>query len=316
MSSPYLNCTLDMYQLPLKEGVQMQDNKNSENIYPPFKKQDISPPGLEKDLDPRPMFENTEYIGSDKLKDKIALITGGDSGIGRSIAVLFAREGAKVVAFTYLEAEEEDAKMTVDYIEAEGAQAIKIKTDFSNDNFSKQVIKEVIDQAGQIDVLINNAAYQNHLEDIDELNFSQFSHTFEVNIFSYFKMVKAALPHMKEGACIINTGSILGYVGDDNLIDYASTKGAIHTFTKSLAKNLSSRKIRVNSVAPGPVWTPLNPAERSFDEVKNFGKGTLFGRPAQPEEIAPAYVFLASDITASYITGETINLFGMVNGAN
>lgn len=294
----------------------MHNNETDHHIYPPFKEQKITPPGLEKELDPRPKFEGPSYIGSEKLKDKVALITGGDSGIGRAIGVLFAREGAKLVAFTYLEEEKEDADMTVDYIEAEGASAIKIKADFSEENFSEVVIKKVVERTGQIDILINNAAFQNHLDDINKLNFSQFSHTFEVNIFSYFKMVKAALPYMKEGSSIINTGSVLGYTGDDSLIDYASTKGAIHTFTKSLAKNLIERKIRVNSVAPGPVWTPLNPAERKHEEVKDFGKNTLLKRPAQPEEIAPAYVFLASNITASYITGETINLFGMVNGGN
>lgn len=282
---------------------------------PPFEKQKISPPGVEEKMNPEPHFMNEKYIGSDKLKDKVALITGGDSGIGRSVAAHYAAEGADV-AFTYMPQEEEDAEVTSELIKNFGKQALKIRINLLDDQATDKIVDKVVSKFERIDILVNNAAFQYHLDDIGDLDFKQFKHTFEVNIFSYFRLVKSALPHIPEGGCIINTGSILGYVGDDNLIDYSSTKGAIHSFTKSLAKSLAEKNIRVNSVAPGPVWTPLNPAERSHEDVRNFGKNTVFKRPAQPEEIAPAYVYLASEITGSYITGETINLFGRVSGAN
>lgn len=284
-------------------------------IVPPFKKQPLHPPGLEAEMNPKPLYKAKDYIGSEKLAGKIALVTGGDSGIGRSICTLFAKEGADVV-LTYLPQELADAKETLSEIQKIGRQGMIIETDLTAKEVIPEIVAKVVKNFGRIDILVNNAAFQQHLADIDDLDFEQFFHTFDVNIFSFFKMVKAALPHMNEGSVIINTGSILGYVGDGNLIDYSASKGAIHTFTKSLAKALSKRKIRVNSVAPGPVWTPLNPAERDEEEVRNFGEDTSFGRPAQPEEIAPAYVYLASDVTASYITGETINIFGDVSGAN
>lgn len=284
---------------------------------PPFPKQrkKLKPPGVESLVKPAPRYQNAEYIGSKKLEDKVALITGGDSGIGRAVAVLYAREGANV-AFTYLPAEASDANKTVKLIEKEGGKALAIDCDFSMADSQKEVVQKVMDKFGKLDVLINNAAYQQHLDDIDQLEFEQFELTFRVNIFAPFKLIKAALPVLKSGACIINTESILGYEGEPHLIDYSATKGALHTFTKSLAEALAERGIRVNSVAPGPVWTPLNPAERKHKEIKNFGKDTLFGRPAQPEEIAPAFVFLAAPTMGSYITGETINLFGTTSGGN
>lgn len=293
----------------------MTSQSTPAEITPPFKKQPLGPPGLEKKMDPRPLYKAKNYIGSEKLAGKIALVTGGDSGIGRSVCTLFAKEGADVV-LTFLPEEREDAQETLNEIQKIGRQGMIIETDLTAKEVIPEIVAKVVKKFGRIDILVNNAAFQQHLADIDELDFEQFYQTFDVNLFSIFKMVKAALPYMNEGAVIINTGSILGYVGDANLIDYSASKGAIHTFTKSLAKALSKRKIRVNSVAPGPVWTPLNPAERDEEEVKNFGKDTVFGRPAQPEEIAPAYVYLASDVTGSYITGETINLFGDVSGAN
>lgn len=293
----------------------MEQPQEHRDTTPPFPKQDVSPPGVEAKLDPRPRYINKNYKGSEKLQDKRAIVTGGDSGIGRAVCVLFAREGADV-AFTYLKEEKIDAEETKKAIEAEGRKALAIEVDLTAQGAADTLVNKVTKEFGNIDVLVNNAAFQNHLDDIDKLDFDQFYKTFDTNIFSMFKLVKAALPYLNEKSCIINTGSILGYVGDDSLIDYSATKGAIHTFTKSLAKQLAKRKIRVNSVAPGPVWTPLNPAERKYEEVKNFGKGTLFGRPAQPEEIAPAFVYLASEITGSYVTGETINLFGEAIGGN
>lgn len=286
-----------------------------EEIKPPFKPQNMVPPGIEEKLDPKPKFFNRDYLGSKKLENKIALITGGDSGIGRAICVLFAREGADI-AFTYLPEETIDAEKTVKVIEKEGRRALKIETDLTAKGTTGEIIEKVQSAYGSLDILVNNAAFQQHQSEIEELDFEQFYQTFDTNVFSAFKLIKDALPIMNEYSCIINTGSILGYVGNGELIDYSSTKGAIHAFTKSLAKQLASRKIRVNSVAPGPVWTPLNPAERDDEDIQEFGKTTDFGRPAQPEEIAPAFVFLASEITGSYITGETINLFGHPSGAN
>ncbi len=290
-------------------------DKQPEEITPPFKNQHMSPPGVEEELEPKPLFYNVEYLGSKKMQNKKALVTGGDSGIGRAVCVLFAREGADV-AFTYLPEELEDAQVTAEAIRSEGQNAVMIEVDLTQEGAAQETVKLAVEELGALDVLVNNAAFQNHLDSIEELDFDQFHKTFDTNLFSPFKLVKAALPHLNERASIINTGSVLGYVGSDELIDYSATKGAIHTFTKSLAKHLAKRKIRVNSVAPGPVWTPLNPAERDPEDMKDFGKHTSFGRPAQPEEIAPAFVFLASEITGSYITGETINLFGQSDGAN
>ena len=276
---------------------------------PPFPVQPIDPPGLEADMDPKPKFEGTKYRAAGKLEKKVALITGGDSGIGRSVAVLFAREGADIV-FTYLPEEQEDADETIACIEAEGQRATGVMGDLRDYEFCNKCVNVCISEFGKLDILVNNAAYQKHQDGIAEISVEQLAQTVNTNILGTFYMVKAADPFLKRGAVIINTGSITGLEGSGELLDYSATKGAIHAFTKSLAKNMVERGIRVNCVAPGPVWTPLNPAERSEKEAKNFGKDVPMGRPAQPEEIAPTFVFLASEADSSYMTGEVITLLG------
>ncbi|MEQ8458713.1 MAG: SDR family oxidoreductase [Sandaracinaceae bacterium] len=276
---------------------------------PPLPPQPIEPPGVEKKMRPRPRYRAEGYRGADKLLDRVALVTGGDSGIGRAVCVLFAREGADV-AFTYLPVEQADAEETARAIEAEGRRALAIPMDVRDKAQCADAVERTVDTLGQLDILVNNAAYQNHLDSFEELDEAQWQRTFETNIYGYFRMTKAALPHLKEGSAILNTGSITGLEGSPGLIDYSATKGAIHAFTKALAQHLVERGIRVNCVAPGPVWTPLNPAERDDDEVREFGGDTPMGRPAQPEEIAPAYVYFASDVDSRYVTGEVLTLLG------
>ncbi len=260
-------------------------------------------------MTPRPKFEAPVYRPAGKLSGKVALITGGDSGIGRAVAVLYAREGADV-AIVYLPEEEGDARETRDHIEREGRKALLLPGDVTNAGFCQEAVDRVVRELGAIDVLVNNAAYQQDLESIEELTEEQWDRTFRTNIYGYFYMAKAAIPRMRRGAAIINTGSITGLEGSGHLLDYAATKGAIHAFTKSLAQNLVDRGIRVNCVAPGPVWTPLNTTAKSAEEVVKFGADTPMKRPAQPEEIAPAYVFFASGADSSYITGEVLTLLG------
>lgn len=266
-------------------------------------------PGLESKLTPRPRYQAPHYRGSEKLKERVALITGGDSGIGRAVAVLFAREGADV-AFTHLPAEESDARETVAAIEQEGRVALPISGDLRDAEFSRLAVEQTVAQLGKLDILINNAAYQQHQESLEELSEEQWDQTFKTNIYAYFRMTRAALPHLKKGSAIVNTGSITGLEGSKGLLDYSATKGAIHAFTKSLAQNLISKGIRVNCVAPGPVWTPLNPADKPAKEVAEFGADTPLERPAQPEEIAPAFVYFASEVDSSYVTGEVLTLLG------
>jgi NAD(P)-dependent dehydrogenase (short-subunit alcohol dehydrogenase family) len=266
-------------------------------------------PGLEWKLDPRPRYEAPKYKGSGKLEGKVALITGGDSGIGRAVAVLFAREGADV-AITHLPAEKRDARETTQAIEAEGRTALSIAGDLRKPAFSRRAVKQTINQLGKIDILVNNAAYQQHQKTLDELSEEQWDRTFRTNIYGYFFMVKAVLPHLKKGSAIINTGSITGLEGSKHLLDYSATKGAIHAFTKSLAQNLVEQGIRVNCVSPGPVWTPLNPSDKPAKDVAKFGADTPMKRPAQPEEIAPAFVYFASELDSSYVTGEVLTLLG------
>lgn len=249
------------------------------------------------------------YRGSGKLLDKVALITGGDSGIGRAVAVLYAREGADV-ALVFLPEEKRDAQETARAVENEGRRCVLIPGDVSDSRFCRNAVEQAVNELGRLDVLVNNAAFQQHQESLEDLSEDQWEKTFRTNIFGYFYMSKAALPHLKPGSAIVNTGSITGLQGSQQLLDYSSTKGAIHTFTKSLAQNLVEKKIRVNCVAPGPVWTPLNVADKAPEDVAEQGKDTPMERPAQPEEIAPAFVFFASEADSSYITGEVLTLLG------
>ncbi|MCA9118013.1 MAG: SDR family oxidoreductase [Planctomycetaceae bacterium] len=287
---------------------------------PPFPGQNMEPPGLESRMNPRPEFKAAEYRAAGKLQGQVALITGGDSGIGRAVALLYARVGARV-ALVYLPEEQSDAEQTETAIrEVMEGQAkeggvgssgvLLIPGDLTDPEFCRSAISQTVEEFGRLDILVNNAAYQQHLNGLEELSEEQWDHTFRTNIYGYFRMAKAALPHLKAGSCIINTGSITGLEGSGGLIDYSATKGAIHAFTKSLAQNLVEKGIRVNCVAPGPVWTPLNPAERSSEEIRDFGASQPYGRPAQPEEIAPAYVFFASNADSGYITGEVLTLLG------
>jgi NAD(P)-dependent dehydrogenase (short-subunit alcohol dehydrogenase family) len=276
---------------------------------PPFPPQHQERPGIEAKIDPPPRYAAPTYRAAGKLKDKVALVTGGDSGIGRAVAVLFAREGANV-AIVHLPEEAEDAKQTIVAIEAEGGRGLSIPGDVSNSRFCRDAVQRTVEVLGKLDILVNNAAYQHHQPGPEAIPDEQWDRTFRINIYGYFFMVRAALAKLPRGGVIINTGSITGLEGSGKLLDYSATKGAIHAFTKSLAQNLLERGIRVNCVAPGPVWTPLNVADKPAGEVSTFGAQTPMERPAQPEEIAPAYVFFASEADSSYVTGEVLTLLG------
>jgi NAD(P)-dependent dehydrogenase (short-subunit alcohol dehydrogenase family) len=276
---------------------------------PPYPEQQLDKPGLESELKPRPRYSAPKYRGSGKLEGKVALITGGDSGIGRAVAVLYAREGANV-AISYLPEEESDAAETAKAIEAEGRATLQLPGDVRSYEECRRIVGRTLETFGRIDILVCNAAYQQHREGLEELDLEQWDTTFRTNIYHGFYMAKAAVPQMHEGSCIIYSGSIAGLQGSSRMLDYSATKGAIHALTKSLAQNLVPRGIRVNCVAPGPVWTPLNPADRSPAEVAEFGAKTPYGRPAQPEEIAPAYVFFASEADSGFVTGEVLTLLG------
>ncbi|WP_332690460.1 SDR family oxidoreductase [Bosea sp. (in: a-proteobacteria)] len=275
---------------------------------PPFKRQHQRKPGSEARLDPAPMYDAPFYKGSGKLEGKVALITGGDSGIGRAVAVLFAREGADV-AILHL-GENDDAATTLAAIEAEGRRGLAISGDVREAKFCRDAVAQVVKAFGQLDVLVNNAAFQVHSPRFEDLSEEHFDTTIRTNLHGYFHMAQAALPHLGKGSAIINTGSVTGLDGSKQLIDYATTKGGIHAFTRSLAAHLVPRGIRVNAVAPGPVWTPLNPSDKTAADVAEFGAQVPMKRPAQPEEIAPAYVFLASPQCSSYITGEILPIVG------
>lgn len=262
-------------------------------------------PGKENQMHPEPEIIRDTYRGSEKLKGKKALITGGDSGIGRSVAVHFAREGADV-AIVYLE-ENEDAAKTRKMVEGEGHQCLVIAGDIKDKAFCKKLVEKTIDEFGKLDILVNNAAVQFPQDNIEDIKEEEFEETFETNIKAMIRITKAVVPHLKKGGRIINTASVTAYRGSSHLLDYSSTKGAIVSFTRSLSKNLAPRGITVNGTAPGPIWTPLIPS--TFDSVSDFGKDTPLGRAGQPSEVGPAYVFLASE-DASYITGQIIHING------
>ncbi len=270
--------------------------------FPPQKQP--SQPGIESKMSPRPQFEDTAYKGSDKLKNKVALITGGDSGIGRAVAVAFAKEGANI-AIVYLN-EHQDAEETKKLVEKEKRNCLLISGDIGKEEFCKEAIQKTVDAFGKLDILVNGAAEQHPQSDITKISKEQLERTFRTNIFSFFYFVKAALYHMKEGSCIINTTSVTAYRGSAELLDYSSTKGAIVAFTRSLSKNLADKGIRVNAVAPGPIWTPLIPSTFNEEKVAQFGSDTPMGRAGQPMEVAPSYVFLASK-DASYMTGQVLH---------
>jgi NAD(P)-dependent dehydrogenase (short-subunit alcohol dehydrogenase family) len=275
----------------------------------PMPAQHQEKPGLESKMTPRPRYQARHYKGADKLAGKVALITGGDSGIGRAVAVLFAREFADV-AIIYLPEEQTDAEETQRAVEREGRRALLIPGDVRDPEFCNHAVAATLSEFDKLDLLVNNAAFQQHQKSLEDITDQQWDNTFKTNIYGYFYMTRAALPHLKKGSAIVNTGSITGLEGSKDLLDYSATKGAIHAFTKSLAQNLVEDGIRVNCVSPGPVWTPLNPSDKSAKEVAEFGADTPMERPAQPEEIAPAYVYFASEIDSSYVTGEVLTLLG------
>ena len=276
----------------------------------PMPAQHLAKPGIEAQMELKPKFMAEGYKGSGKLEGMSAIVTGADSGIGRAVAVLFAREGADV-AVMYLN-EHEDAEETRRCVEAEGRRCVTISGDVKDAAFCNEAVEKVVAEFGRLDVLVNNAAFQEHANSLLDITEERLDETFRTNIYGYFHMARAALPHLKEGSSIINTGSVTGLKGSKKLLDYSATKGAIHAFTMSLAASVIDQGIRVNAVAPGPVWTPLNPADQPPEQLKEFGAQTDYKRPAQPEELSPAYVFLASPVCSGYITGIVLPITGSV----
>jgi NAD(P)-dependent dehydrogenase (short-subunit alcohol dehydrogenase family) len=277
----------------------------------PFPAQHQEQPGIESKLKPRPRWEAARYRAAGKLDGKVALITGGDSGIGRAVAFLYAREGADVV-INYLPEEETDAAEVKRSVEALGRRCLALPGDLTRAHVCSQLVERTMKELGRLDILVSNAAYQTRKESVADLADDEMDRTFKTNVYAYVRLVKAALPHLKPGASIIATSSVTGIFGSKQLPDYSATKGAINALTKAMSMELLERGIRVNAIAPGPVWTPLNPADPglSREKVAEFGKQTPIGRPAQPEELAPAYVFLASDADSSYITGIVLPIMG------
>lgn len=276
--------------------------QTKEQLQPP-QHQDQQP-GIESEMTPKPKSDDPKYQGSGKLLDKVALITGGDSGIGRAVAIFFAKEGADV-AIAYLN-EHDDANETKQLVEKQGRKCITIAGDIGDEKFCQEAVQKTVDELGKLDILVNNAAEQHPQQSIEDITAQQLERTFRTNIFSMFYLSKAALKHLKEGSAIINTTSVTAYKGNQQLLDYSSTKGAIVAFTRSLSQSLAEKKIRVNGVAPGPIWTPLIPATFPEDKVASFGKQVPMQRAGQPEEIAPCYVFLASD-DSSYMSGQILH---------
>ena len=286
-------------------------SKQSKKQQPPQKQN--RQPGIESEMKPRPKVEDHSYHGSGKLREKVALITGGDSGIGRAVAIAFAKEGADSVV-VYLN-EHQDAEETKRLVEKEGRRCVVIAGDVGDETFCRQTVEQTVQEFGRVDILVNNAAEQHPQESIEQISAEQLERTFRTNIFSFFYLTKAALPHFRKGSAIINTTSVTAYKGSPKLLDYSSTKGAIVAFTRSLSQALADKHIRVNAVAPGPIWTPLIPSTFPPDKVQRFGSDVPLNRAGQPEEIAPSYVFLASD-DASYMTGQVLHPNGgtVING--
>jgi NAD(P)-dependent dehydrogenase (short-subunit alcohol dehydrogenase family) len=293
-------------EMSMSNQSKTQDPKEME-AKPPFPEQEQEPVGLESEMEPRPDYGEESYRGSGKLQGKAAIITGGDSGIGRAVALAFAREGADVL-ISYLD-EHSDAQETVRIVEKEGRRCIPVAGDISDEAHCQQIVERAVQEFGKIDILVNNAAWQESIESIQEVSEEMLLHTYRVNIFAMFFLCKAAMPHMQPGSTIINTTSIQAYQPSPNLIPYSTTKGAILTFTKALSEEAIKHGIRVNAVAPGPIWTPLIPMSFEGEKVAKFGQDTPMERPGQPAELAPVYVFLASN-DSSYITGECIGVTG------
>ena len=297
--------------MPQKTTTQDARNPVTSRPQPPFPKQHQEAPGLESKLDPRPRYQAEAYKAAGKLAGKFALITGGDSGIGRAVACLYAREGARV-AINYLLSEQSDAEETKQQVEQDGGRCLLIPGDLREANFCGELVEKTVREFGGLDILVSNAAHQMRKASLEELTDEEIEATFETNVYAFIRLSRAALKHMKPGASIIATSSETSIFGSGRLPDYSATKGAINAFAKTLAQSLIERGIRVNVVAPGPVWTPLNPSDAGLppDKVAVFGKQNPMGRPAQPEEVAPAYVFLASNADSSYITGIVLQVMG------
>ncbi len=291
--------------LEMKGAMQAGARKYPE---PPFPADQPDEPGIEAGLSLAPMYDAPFWRGSGKLEGKIAIITGGDSGIGRAVAVLFAREGADV-AIIHLEDEQEDAALVVEAIKKEGRRGMAVVADVTVRESCFAAVEKVLKEFGALDILVNNAAFQMHVARFEDLTEEHFDLTVKTNLYGYFHMAQACVPHMKNGSAIVNTGSVTGLLGNSTIIDYTMTKGGVHSLTRALSGSLAPRGIRVNAVAPGPVWTPLNPSDNP-KKMESFGSNTRMKRPAQPEECAPAYLFLASAQMSSFITGEILPVIG------